>query len=102
MWLWAQSSPSPLSLERMSLLSRPSSFARAFTRTPLFVAFAKTVSQKHHSQGPADPADGQSTGTDKYYVHIPPPAHFHSPTRVKDRNLRHGITPVPPAPRPGA
>src|SRR4051794_20124293 len=30
----------------MALLSMPSSFARAFTRTPLFVALAKTISVK--------------------------------------------------------
>src|SRR5215217_5844958 len=46
MWLCAQSRPSFLSFPRMSLLSSPSSLARAFTRTPLFVTLAKTVSRK--------------------------------------------------------
>src|SRR5947208_177142 len=42
----------------MSLLSRPISFAKAFTRTPAFAALAKTISQKtaHAAAGPQAPS----------------------------------------------
>src|SRR5256885_9693391 len=56
----------------MSLLSRFISFARAFTRTPLFVALAKTISVKLHSGGlvsPVSPHSSQILCNSTFTVH---------------------------------
>src|SRR4051812_14461092 len=84
----------------MSLLSRFISFARAFTRTPLFVALAKTISKKLHSGGlvsPVSPHSSQILCNSTFMVHhrlILRADNFNNPS--------YHFMSDPPVPRPEA